>query len=72
MFADAPVLETRLDAIDELDSVRCSLEGLSQLVLAMKMADFAERESLALISQLLAYFALALETSARQLEDDLK
>ena len=46
MFATAPTIATCLDAIDELDDVRRSLEGLSQIVLALEVADLAEKESL--------------------------
>ena len=58
MFATAPTIATCLDAIDELDDVRRSLEGLSQIVLALEVADLAEKESLDLVARLLDYFSL--------------
>ena len=61
MFATAPTIATCLDAIDELDDVRRSLEGLSQIVLALEVADLAEKESL-------DYCALSLDTAIIRIE----
>lgn len=68
MFATAPAIATRLDAIDELDDVRRSLEGLSQIVLALEIATLAEKESLDLIARLLDYCALSLDTATVHFE----
>lgn len=68
MFATAPTIATYLDAIDEVDDVRRSLEGLSQIILALEVADLAERESLDLIARLLDYCALSLDTATIQFE----
>lgn len=68
MFATAPTIATYLDAVDEVDDVRRSLEGLSQIILALEVADLAERESLDLIARLLDYCALSLDTATIQFE----
>lgn len=68
MFATAPTITTYLDAVDEVDDVRRSLEGLSQIILALEVADLAERESLDLIARLLDYCALSLDTATIHLE----
>lgn len=68
MFATAPTITTYLDAVDEVDDVRRSLEGLSQIILALEVADLAERESLDLIARLLDYCALSLDTATIQFE----
>lgn len=68
MFATAPTITTYLDAVDEVDDVRRSLEGLSQIILALEVADLAERESLDLIACLLDYCALSLDTATIQFE----
>lgn len=68
MFATAPTIATCLDAIDELDDVRRSLEGLSQIVLALEIADLAEKESLDLVARLLDYCALSLDTALIRIE----
>ena len=68
MFATAPTITTYLDAGDEVDDVRRSLEGLSQIILALEVADLAERESLDLIARLLDYCALSLDTATIQFE----
>ena len=68
MFATAPAIATRLDAIDELDDVRRSLEGLSQIVLALEIATLAEKESLDLVARLLDYCALSRDTATIHLE----
>lgn len=69
MFATAPTITTYLDAVDEVDDVRRSLEGLSQIILALEVADLAERESLDLIGCLLDYLALSLGAATTRLED---
>ena len=63
MFATAPTVTTYLDAIDELDDVRRSVEGAAQIILALEIANLAEKESLDLIARLLGYCALSLEAS---------
>ena len=68
MFATAPAITTRLDAIDELDDVRRSLEGLSQIVLALEISTLAEKESLDLIARLLDYCALSLDAATVHFE----
>ena len=68
MFATAPTIATYLDAVDEVDDVRRSLEGLSQIILALEVADLAERESLDLIARLLDYCALSLDTATIHFE----
>lgn len=68
MFVTAPTITTYLDAVDEVDDVRRSLEGLSQIILALEVADLAERESLDLIARLLDYCALSLDTATIQFE----
>ena len=68
MFATAPTITTYLDAVDEVDDVRRSLEGLSQIILALEVADLAERESLDLIARLLDYCALSLDTATIHFE----
>ena len=68
MFATAPAIATRLDAIDELDDVRRSLEGLSQIVLAHEFATLPAKESLDLIARLLDYCALSLDTATVHFE----
>lgn len=68
MFATAPTITTYLDAVDEVDDVRRSLEGLSQIIFALEVADLAERESLDLIARLLDYCALSLDTATIQFE----
>lgn len=68
MFATAPTIATYLDAVDEVDDVRRSLEGLSQIILALEVADLAERESLDLIARLLDYCALSLDTATTHFE----
>ena len=68
MFATAPTIATYLDAVDEVDDVRRSLEGLSQIILALEVADLTERESLDLIARLLDYCALSLDTATIHFE----
>ena len=63
MFASTPAIATYFDAIDELDDVRCDLEGLAQIVLAMEIAGIAESESLGLIASLLDPCSRCLETT---------
>ena len=63
MFATAPTIATCLDAIDELDDVRRSLEGLSQIVLALEVADLAEKESLDLVARSLDTAIIRIETA---------
>lgn len=68
MFTTAPAIDSHLDAIDELDDVQRSLEGLSQIVLALETANLAEKEALDLIARLLGYCALSLETTTTHFE----
>ena len=68
MFATAPTVTTCLDAIDELDDVRRSVEGAAQIILALEIANLAEKESLDLIARLLGYCALSLEAATLRFE----
>lgn len=69
MFADAPPITSQLDALDEIDDIQHSLQGLSQIIHALKIADLAEHESLDLIARLLDYLSQSLSAAQTQLEE---
>ena len=68
MFAEKPVLSSYLDAVDELEDVREILSGLAQIVLALKIADIADEESLTVIAEVLAYASLSVEAANDRFE----
>ena len=68
MLDGTPAIATRLDAIDELDDVRRSLKGLSQIILALEIASLAERDSLDLVARLLDHCAVSLEAATIHFE----
>ena len=67
MFAEKPTIASFLDAVDELDEARELLAGLAQVVLALKIADIADAESLALVAEVLAYLSLTVDAVNDQL-----
>lgn len=70
MFQEKPHIETRMEAIDEIDSAADAVGALSTLSLALGMAGVADARSLSFLSDALDYCGLALKTARERLEEE--
>lgn len=71
MYRQRPVITSRLEALDELRDVQMTLDGTSALAMALSKSGIADSEAVALISCLLEYCALTVETSCQVMDDEL-
>lgn len=63
MFRRKPQIDTPLEAFDEIRDVQMTLSGASALTLALAQSDAAEPEAIRLISCLLDYCSLTVESA---------
>ena len=68
MYHQEPHIETKLDALDELEDVHMTISGLASITLALSNTGMPEPEAIRLVSYLLNYCAL----SARKAREQLK
>ena len=71
MYRQRPAITTQLEALDELRDVQMTLDGTSALAMALSKSGMADTEAVALISCLLEYCALTVETSCQVMDDEL-
>ncbi|GAA6488678.1 MULTISPECIES: hypothetical protein [Gordonibacter] len=71
MYRQRPVITSRLEALDELRDVQMTLDGTSALAMALSKSGIADSEAVALISCLLEYCALTVETSCQVMDNEL-
>ena len=71
MYRQRSVITSRLEALDELRDVQMTLDGTSALAMALSKSGIADSEAVALISCLLEYCALTVETSCQVMDDEL-
>lgn len=69
MYRQLPLIETKLDALDELADVRMTLDGLSTLTFALSKCDLHEPEALKLVSCLLDYCTLTANEIVRHVDE---
>lgn len=67
MYRQSPIIETAVDAIDELNDVAMTLNGLSAFTLALANSDMHEPDAIRLASCLLDRCALV----AKEASDEL-
>ena len=70
MYRQRPVITSRLEALDELRDVQMTLDGTSALAMALSKSGIADSEAVALISCLLEYCALTVETSCQVIDNE--
>ncbi|MBC2890671.1 hypothetical protein [Gordonibacter massiliensis (ex Traore et al. 2017)] len=63
MFRQKPQINTPLEAFDEFADVRMTLSGTSALALALAQSEISEPEAIRLISCLLDYCSLTVESA---------
>ncbi len=71
MYRQRPIITTQLEALDELRDVQMTLDGTSALAMALSKSGMADTEAVALISCLLEYCALTVETSCQVMNNEL-
>lgn len=65
MYREGPLINTRLEALDELADVRMTLSGASAFASALAQSEMAEPEAIRLMSCLLNYCALTAESACK-------
>lgn len=71
MYRQRPVITTQLEALDELRDVQMTLDGVSTFAMALSKSGTTDTEAVALISCLLEYCALTVETSRQVMDNEL-
>lgn len=71
MYRQRLAITTQLEALDELRDVQMTLDGTSALAMALSKSGIADTEAVALISCLLEYCTLTVETSCQIIDNEL-